>query len=232
MRAAKPPKLRPAQVCFVVEDVAAAVGECEDRFGWGPFHQFSAPVPEARYREWSGAKRTDVGLGMAGPVQVELIHVHEGHDTVEAYQSRYGAGFQHLGIHCRDREAALHALESLGARCDDANEYPGVRFAFVDTPTGPGMFELLQATGDAAPPGGDGDATAMRAAPALTLDRATVATADLDAALAFYARAFGWPDVGVESCTLRYEGREARVRRARECREEIGRRAILHSDDR
>lgn len=215
MHAPKPPKLRPAQVCFVVDDVATAVDECVARFGWGPFHQFSAPVSEARYRDWSGPKRTDVALGMAGAVEVEMIHVHEGHDTVEAYQSRYGVGFQHLGIHCRDREAALHALGSLGAKCDDVNQYPGIRFAFVDTPTGPGMFELLQATGDTPPPGDDVARSMERPTPAVTLDGATIATDDIDAALAFYAPAFGWSDIAVETCTLRFSGHESRVRRAR-----------------
>ena len=72
------PRLYPAQVCFVVDDVDAAVEECIATFGWGPFHRFTAPVSEARYRDWTGPKKTDVALGMAGAVQVELIHVHAG----------------------------------------------------------------------------------------------------------------------------------------------------------
>lgn len=212
------PRLHPAQVCFVVDDVEQAAQECVDRFGWGPFHAFSAPVPEARYREWTGSKTTDVALGMAGGVQVELIHVHEGHDTVEAYQARYGRGLQHLGISCRDREAAIGALEAIGASVDDRGEYPGIRFAFVDTPTGPGMFELLQQTGETPPPGGgEGDAPAHRDAPkpTATLDRATIATRDLDATLAFYARAFRWEGVVAESRTLRVGDRTSTLRRAR-----------------
>ena len=138
------PRLHPAQVCFVVDDVDAAVDEGVASFGWGPFHRFTAPVAEAHYHDWTGSKRTDVALGMAGSVQVELIHVHKGHDTVEAYQARYGTGLQHLGISCRDREQALAALAEIGGGVDDQGEYPGIRFAFVDTPTGPGMFELLQ----------------------------------------------------------------------------------------
>lgn len=212
------PRLHPAQVCFVVDDVAAAVAECTSRFGWGPFHEFSAPVSDARYHGWRGAKRTDVALGMAGPVQVELIHVHEGHDTVEAYQARYGAGFQHLGIQCRDREDAIAALEALGAVVDDRMEYEGVRIAFLDTPTGPGMFELLHAT---APPPGERPKASSAVAPApppdpaVTLDRATIVTRDLDRALAFYGVAFGWDDVAVETCSVRFGEKESRVRRVR-----------------
>ncbi|MCR9093021.1 MAG: VOC family protein [bacterium] len=216
MSDARFPRLHPVQVCFVVDDVETAVAECVDRFGWGPFHQFSAPVPEARYHDWVGAKETDVALGMAGGVQVELIHVRKGHDTVGAYQARYGTGFQHLGISCKDREAAVEALEGVGARLDDAAEYPGIRFAFIDTPTGPGMFELLQETGDTPPPGEDAKEGAGTAAPpGVLLDRATIVTDDLDRARAFHAAAFRWDGVGIETVTLRIDGIEERVRRVR-----------------
>lgn len=215
MSDARFPRLHPAQVCFVVDDVASAATECVDRFGWGPFHQFSAPVPEARYHDWVGPKETDVALGMAGGVQVELIHVREGRDTVGAYQARYGTGFQHLGISCKDRESALAALEAIGAQLDDAGEYPGIRFAFVDTPTGPGMFELLQQTGDTPPPGEDAKEEVAGLAPSVILDRATIVTDDLDRAHAFYAKAFRWEDVAIETVTLRLDGAEERVRRAR-----------------
>ena len=79
------PSLFPAQVCFVVDDVARAAAECESRFGWGPFHIFSAPVSDASYHDWRGPKLTHVALGMAGGVQVELIHVETGRDTVAEY---------------------------------------------------------------------------------------------------------------------------------------------------
>ena len=208
------PRLYPLQVCFVVDDVATGVEECVSRFGWGPFHEFSAPVPEAHYHGWRGPKRTDVALGMAGEVQVELIHVHEGHDTVAAYQARYGRGFQHLGIHCGDREQAVARLESLGCVVDDQNEYTGIRFAFVDTPTGPGMFELLQPTGATPPPGTDSNG-GKAPAPSVSLDRATIVTPDLDRTLAFYSRAFGWSEICAESRTLRFGSTKSVVRRAR-----------------
>ena len=66
------PRLDPWQCCFVVDDVPAAVEDCQRRFGWGPFQQFSAPVEEASYRGWTGPKLTDVALGTAGSVQVEI----------------------------------------------------------------------------------------------------------------------------------------------------------------
>ena len=48
MSAARP-KLSPQQVCFVVDDVSAAVQRCEKEFAWGPFYQFTAPVENAVY---------------------------------------------------------------------------------------------------------------------------------------------------------------------------------------
>lgn len=211
------PRLHPAQVCFVVDDVEAAVGECVSSFGWGPFHRFTASVPEARYQGWSGPKSTEVALGMAGKVQVELIHVHEGHDAIEAYQARYGKGLQHLGISCRDREQAIAALEGIGGVVDDRGEYPGIRFAFLDTPTGPGMFELLQTTGDGPPPGTDvateGEIALWTSC--VAIDRATIVTDDLDRVLTFYSRAFRWEHAHGEPRTLRIGDAESRVRRVR-----------------
>jgi hypothetical protein len=100
-------RLFPSQVCFVVDDVPSAAAECSKRFGWGPFQTFTATVERAEYKGEYAKRVTDVALGMAGAVQVELVHVHQGIDCIATYQDRYGPGFQHLGIYCRSREAAL-----------------------------------------------------------------------------------------------------------------------------
>jgi len=201
--------LHPVQVCFVVDDVSRAAKDCAKRFGWGPFQGFTADV-DARYRDWRGRKLTDVALGMAGRVQVELIHVREGNDAVATYQSRYGRGFQHLGISCRSREAAIARLEELGASVDDVNEFDGVKIAFVDVPTGPAMFELLEPTrADAA--GGATRQHENAPSPAqgvFAIDRATLVTADMERALSFYAKAFGWPAAEPARETLRHPGGE------------------------
>jgi len=197
-------RLFPTQVCFVVDDVPAAAAECTRCFGWGPFHQFTVRVPEARYRDWTGLRHNDVALGMAGKVQVELVHVHEGREPIEEYQARYGAGFQHLGIACRSLDATLGRLEDLGAVLAESNEHEGIRIAFVDVPTGPAMFELLQF-----PPRGEGDpgiqASAMPSqGEVFALDRATIVTADIQSTLAFYAAAFGWEAARPKIQTLGY----------------------------
>jgi catechol 2,3-dioxygenase-like lactoylglutathione lyase family enzyme len=209
------PALSPQQVCFVVDDVSTAVQYCEENFGWGPFYQFKAPVPEARYKQWSGEKLTEVALGMAGKVQVEFLHVFKGHDTTQDYQAQYGTGFQHLGIQCKSRDEALAHLESLGAVVNEVNEYPGIRFAFVDVPTGPGMFEILQPTAEMASNDGISGSRKKRDTtnPRFELDRATIVTRDINTALGFYAAAFGWERPVATQDTLRYGASETQVLR-------------------
>ena len=207
--------LSPQQVCFVVEDVSAAVAFCEERFGWGPFYQFKAPVAEASYKTWSGEKLTEVAPGMAGQVQVEFLHVYLGCDTTGDYQTRYGTGFQHLGIHCQSRDEALEQLTSLGATVNELNEYPGIRFAFVDTPTGPGMFEILQPTEQMAANAGLSSSRERRkdSSTLFDIDRATIVTADIDKTLAFYAGAFRWRQVQPTATTLSINGTKSRMSR-------------------
>jgi predicted enzyme related to lactoylglutathione lyase len=209
------PRLTPQQVCFVVDDVPAAVKFSEEQFGWGPFMQFKAPVPEARYKEWSGEKLTEVALGMAGAVQVEFLHIHKGRDTTADYQAKYGTGFQHLGIHCESRDEALSHLESLGAVVNETNEFPGIRFAFVDVPTGPGMFEILQATADMA---ANKDIANSRKSnrdsnTLFDVDRATIVTEDIATALDFYSKAFGWKNAEATTVTLRYGKQQTQLKR-------------------
>jgi catechol 2,3-dioxygenase-like lactoylglutathione lyase family enzyme len=207
------PRLTPQQVCFVVDDVPAAVDYCEQRFGWGPFYQFKAPVPEASYKEWRGEKLTEVALGMAGRIQVEFLHIHKGHDTTADYQQEYGTGFQHLGIHCQSREEALAHLEALGANVNELNEYPGIRFAFVDVPTGAGMFEMLQPTAEMKEDAGltasiDSDKSTL-----FDVDRATIVTRDINQALDFYCAAFDWQPAASSTATLLYGEEETTVQR-------------------
>ncbi|MBW2422852.1 MAG: VOC family protein [Deltaproteobacteria bacterium] len=207
-------ELFPTQVCFMVDDVQRAAEECVARFGWGPFRHFTADVPDSHYRGWCGRRHNDVALGMAGRVQVELLHVHEGRAAISDYQAEYGRGFQHLGIACGSREAALERLEALGASLDESNEFGGTRFAFVDVPTGPAMFELLDHEGEE--PGRLREATAEETESGvrvLGLDRATIVTADIDSSLRFYAQAFGWEDARAEPQTLRHAAGTSCMRR-------------------
>lgn len=213
-------RLYPWQVCFVVDDVETAIAECGRRFGWGPFERFTAEIEDVEYRGRVARRVTNVALGQAGRVQVELVHVREGFDCIATYQQRYARGFQHLGIGCRSRDAALERLESLGARLDDLNEYGGIKIAFVDVPTGPGMFELLQPTREDAGPAGE-TMPHDEHIPVVEIDRATIVTDDMDAALEFHAQAFDWRDIRAEQQTLRYEGGEVRLARA------IGRAGLL-----
>ena len=206
-------RLAPYQTCFVVDDVERAAAECEERFGWGPFRSFSATVENLQYKGRPARRVADVSLGMAGWVQVELLHVHDGVDCLAAYQARYGRGFQHLGIDTPSREAALAQLVALGARLDHLDEFEGIRIAFVDVPTGPGLFELVDRT-SGAPRGGGAALPNPGPTPRLAIDRATLVTERMDTALEFFASAFGWRDVTAKSATLRFEAEEISLARA------------------
>ena len=208
------PELSPRQLCFIVADVPKTVAFCEEHFGWGPFMQFKAPVANASYRGWSGEKLTEVALGMAGGGQIEFLRVHFGHDTTMDYQSAYGTGLQHIGIRAASRDSALEHLTSLGASVNELNEYPGIRFAFVDVPTGPGMFEILEPLKEKA--ASNFDATVKRKSEdrdQLKIDRATIVTRNIDKALSFYGRAFSWGESRATDSVLACNDKEFNFRR-------------------
>lgn len=213
-------RLTPYQVCFVVEDVEEAAAECHERFGWGPFRSFRAAVDSLEYKGQRARRVAEVALGMAGRVQVELLHVHEGVDCLAAYQARYGCGFQHLGIDTPSRDASLARLEKLGAKLDHRDEYEGIRIAFVDVPSGAlGAFELVDRTSgaqDAASgaAGTLGTPPDPGPTPRIAIDRATLVTDRMDETCDFFANAFRWPTVAVESATLRWQDDETSLRRA------------------
>lgn len=207
-------RLAPYQTCFVVDDVERAAAECATRFGWGPFRSFSATVEDLDYKGRPARREAEVSLGMAGQVQVELLHVHEGVDCLAAFQARHGSGLQHLGIDTPSREGALARLEALGARLDHRDEFEGIRIAFVDVPNGPGLFELVDRT-SGTPAGGGAALPEPGPEPRLAIDRATLVAERMDAALEFFANAFDWRDVAAESATLRFQSQEVRLLRAR-----------------
>ena len=214
----RPPRLSPIQVCYIVDDVAEAVAVCETALGWGPFNHFTAEVESASYRDWSGSKRVDVALGMAGAVQIELMHIHKGEDPVATFQSHYGTGIQHLGIHCKDRDQAIAFLNSVGSPTNEISEYPGIRFAFMDTPTGEGMFELVCPTDtfeSSEVSGGTATDSAASNSTGNLVKRVTIATNDIVGCVNFYASAFGWQDVRVDEASYQVEGQEYAARRSR-----------------
>ncbi|MRI33816.1 hypothetical protein EOPP23_12550 [Endozoicomonas sp. OPT23] len=209
--------LAPVQVCFIVNNVEEAVRFSEEHFGWGPFHTFSAPVENAKYKDWTGFKHVDVALGSGGNVQIEYVHVREGKDTIALYEEKYGTGIQHFGVQTPDRDAAIDYITSLGGEEDARDEFPGVRFAFMNIPTGQGMFELLQPEqsansivdqANAVKAGGAGSEKHV-----LKVDRATVVTGNMEETLAFYSQCFDWVDVKAEAQTLKSGDREVKLKR-------------------
>jgi len=134
MTEARFPRLHPAQVCFVVEDVDTAVDECVASFGWGPFHRFTAPVPEARYHDWVGPKKTDVALGMAGGVQVELDRVTIVTDDLDRALAFYARAFRWEDAQIESRTLRVGSVESSTRRA--RGQAGQLLFELVEPPRG------------------------------------------------------------------------------------------------
>ncbi|MFK7733458.1 MAG: VOC family protein [Pseudomonadales bacterium] len=207
------------QACFVVNNVEAAVKFCSEQLGWGPFQHFKIPSQNAQYRDWQGDKLTEVALGMAGRAQVELIHVHSGQDAIQQYQSKMGAGFQHLGVLCQSTDDALAHLGQLGAVLNDRNQYGEITFSFVDVPQGPALIELLE-RGEQGLPGSQSTdehgstigKTEQSQNARLLLDRATLVTADIESSAEFYAKSFKQRKYVITDETLRYSENSANAK--------------------
>ena len=193
---ANAPRLYPIQVCYTVDDVQTAIQFCEQQFAWGPFARFTAPNDAATYGNWAGTTVTEVGLGMAGAVQIELIHVHEGINSAGDFYSSYGAGLQHIGIYCKDRGSAQRYLTGLGAACRESGNVPGVNYGFVDAPACAwGMLELLEIAGGL-PDFAQGNYKTLSnqdAQSAIAIDRVTWVVNNIASATEFLAAAFEWP---------------------------------------
>lgn len=206
-------KLEAIQTCFVVDDVERAARFCEERFGWGPFRSFTAP------NEGQGTV-TQVALGMAGDVQVELIRVLEGRDVVGDYQERYERGLQHLGTTCSTVEEGIETLEALGAHCATRFDVTGVRVAFMDTPVGPALIELLQILGPA--PKRSPESRAR-----VEIDRVTLVCPQIEENARFFGEAYGWDADPATTQTLELRAPGAAARERFELRRQLARTRLL-----
>lgn len=131
-----------AQICFVVDDVEAAVMHWVNTLGAGPFfvqNGFSGlPIT---YRGTPSFLEMDVALGQAGALQIELIKPRGTAPSV--FTDMYpqgGSGFHHVALFVDDFDAQLetfladgHSIGTLGAMMES-------RFAYVDTRSTVGFF--------------------------------------------------------------------------------------------
>ncbi len=205
------PKLTAYQACFIVEDVPRALQFCEEMLGWGPFQHFRIPLEHAEYRGWSGPKLNEVALGMAGSSQVELMHVHQGQDSMQQYQRDMGTGLQHIGVLCHSTTDAVAHLSALGAEVDDSRQYGDITFSFINSSLGPALLELLE-RGERGLPTQESMARDMEELTAqrtlntrLAPDRVTLAVADIAEASRFLGETFSAHREIIDDC-LRIRG--------------------------
>ncbi|MFC3173679.1 VOC family protein [Novosphingobium bradum] len=98
------------QYCLVVKDVEAAVAAWSRDLGAGPFFLLD-PFVGVRERPDGSQSRSvaRIALGQCGPVQIELVELIEGTDSIFS-QATLGtgvAGFHHVAVFAHDLEAAV-----------------------------------------------------------------------------------------------------------------------------
>lgn len=137
------------QICWVVDDLHAAIEHWTQVAGVGPFFLFdSVPFVEPLYRG-QPAKPLDITAAMAhaGHLQIELVRQNDDQpsflrDVVPAGQS----GLHHLALYCSDYDRDLAAYTDAGSPVAFSCRMMGSRTCWVDTTATLGfMVELIEA---------------------------------------------------------------------------------------
>lgn len=120
------------QICYVVDDIDAAVGLWSSRWGAGPFFQLKdIAFPEWTWHGQPQDLSIDLAIGQLGDVQIEFIRPHSDIPSVYAHAMTGGAVLHHYGILVDDlatSRARLGNLPELVTAKSDA----GTPFAYID----------------------------------------------------------------------------------------------------
>ncbi|MDE2405788.1 MAG: VOC family protein [Sphingomonadales bacterium] len=137
------------QLCWVVPDLEAAIGNWVRTTGAGPFFVFEdVHFDDANYR----GSPADIAphraaIGQHGPMQIELIQPLGDQpgiwrDVVPAG----GFGMHHTGLYCRDYDAERAAFVAAGHEVVFEGLMMGARTCYIDTVAKLGfMTELITA---------------------------------------------------------------------------------------
>ena len=137
------------QLGFTVADLDQGMAEFTASMKAGPWfllRDFAGVDPV--YRGSPALARSDIALGFAGHIQIELIQQTDEQPSVyqETIRER-GFGFHHFGIAARDLEAAKRENLAKGYEIAFTAAVPsGGRVIYFDTKGAlPGMIELIEA---------------------------------------------------------------------------------------
>lgn len=147
---------RAFQICYVVEDMEAAIAHWTRTMGVGPFVRFPVPL-QAEWLEVRGRRVPadndvfgGVSLSYSGDMMIELIQPGKDPSPYRDFIASGRRGVHHLGTYADDYDAQLAAARAAGIGVAMEGVLPMSRFAYLDTDLAwPGtMVELIEAGQD------------------------------------------------------------------------------------
>ncbi len=139
---------RVIQICWVVDDIDAAMANWTATMGIGPFIIFrDLKLDTVRYRGTPTSTWMSIAIAQAGGVQIELVQQHC--DNPSAYRdivAKGRNGMHHIAIYVSDYEGALRHFTDQGFVAAIDGLFGEMRFAYVDTFEKLGcMVEIIEA---------------------------------------------------------------------------------------
>ncbi len=139
---------RVIQVCWVVDDIDAAMAGWTEVMGIGPFLIFrDLKIDSVRYRGMPTSTHFSIAIAQAGGVQVELAQQHCNNPS--AYRDLVAEGengLHHVAIYVRDYDSALAHFTGQGFVPAIDGRFGEMRFAYIDTSARLGcMVEIIEA---------------------------------------------------------------------------------------
>jgi Glyoxalase/Bleomycin resistance protein/Dioxygenase superfamily len=136
------------QMCYVVQDIQAAMRTWADELSVGPWFLLpSFAGVEPRYRGAPSEAEVRLAMGFAGHMCIELIELNDDKPSVWRDKvARDGYGFHHFGVGSLDYDADLQRHVDQGHELVyDCKVPTGGRVAYVDTTAElPGYVELIE----------------------------------------------------------------------------------------
>jgi hypothetical protein len=137
------------QLCWVVPDLEAAIGNWVRTTGAGPFFVFGeVHFEDSNYRGTPmDVAPSRASIGYLGDMQIELVQPTEDSPGIWRDVVPFGqAGFHHVGLYCQDYEAERAATLAAGNEMAFEGLMMGAKTCYIDTVGTLGfMTELITA---------------------------------------------------------------------------------------
>jgi catechol 2,3-dioxygenase-like lactoylglutathione lyase family enzyme len=141
---------RPFQICYLVDDLEAAINHFVRTLGAGPF--FCLPPRRFQWLAYAGKPAMDhainggLALGYTGDLQIELIVPGPAASPYRDFIAAGGSGVHHIGFESHDFEHQRAAGLAAGMRVVLEGASSLARFAYLESdPARPGtIVELIE----------------------------------------------------------------------------------------